>query len=143
MRCCGAAQIVYVLRFYRNGRDTWECLGDYRHIGKLLRDNFLVDTYKPLFIITDKAAVQPRELRLVEMSLKMAGFQVMWQSDDTRDLPREARAILYYFLAMEAEVFIGNHVSTLSALLIIHRRGLGRCSPPRPAIAIKQLQQMK
>ena len=53
----------------------------------------------------------------------------MWllQSDlYTADLSREEKALVDYYIALNAERFMGNSVSSFSALLLLERQHLGR-----------------
>ena len=107
----------------RNGQD---CLGDFKNIGVYMRDFLRIDTSKPLFLLTDVPSVNPRVWTAVQLNLRKAGYKIILPGPATARLPREVRAILYYYMSLGSDIFIGNAVSTFAAALIMQRRQLGR-----------------
>lgn len=59
-------------------------------------------------------------------SLAAAGYDVIKAASDGSPLPRELRALVEFEVALRAERFLGNSVSTFSAAAILERRRSGR-----------------
>mmetsp|Transcript_1710 Transcript_1710/g.5443 ORF Transcript_1710/g.5443 Transcript_1710/m.5443 type:complete len:233 (+) Transcript_1710:532-1230(+) len=73
-----------------------------------------------LFVAYDPSGAQHMERLLQQSHLKFHTFDDFVLAG--QNMPRELRAAIQYFLALGAEKFLGNTVSTLSALILRQRR---------------------
>jgi hypothetical protein len=80
-------------------------------------------TSTPLYVALDWPNVIKPIADFVMGSLRAGGYQLVVQKDifPSIDLPREESAALEYYLAFRAQKFIGNSVSSFSALAILER----------------------
>eukprot|EP01025_Chloroclados_australasicus_P054071 TRINITY_DN6405_c0_g1_i1.p1 TRINITY_DN6405_c0_g1~~TRINITY_DN6405_c0_g1_i1.p1 ORF type:complete len:769 (-),score=34.50 TRINITY_DN6405_c0_g1_i1:335-2494(-) len=118
--------------------ERWQAIND----GKI-RDNCFTDTFSlgphlrskevevdiPLYIATNWNLVHDRIKDTVLSSLKEAGYEIVTKTsillDLIQDLKREELGLMDYFLALNSYKFVGNSVSTFSALVILERRSQG------------------
>ena len=73
-----------------------------------------------LFLAYDPVGAQDMKRLLQRTHLKFHTFDAFVLAG--QNMPRELRAAIQYFLALDAEKFLGNTVSTLSALILRERR---------------------
>jgi len=111
---------------------TWEdrynnCLASevLRDIGEHLVDKGF-STEEPLYIATDWQEADDGLMKRVRESLRSVGFDVRTKiqpvDDENRLEDREIRALSDYYLALGSNKFIGNSVSTFSALVMLERQ---------------------
>ncbi|MEW5310172.1 MAG: hypothetical protein WDW38_001993 [Sanguina aurantia] len=82
----------------------------------------------PLYVGSYWEGADPAVVDRVLGRIRAAGYTVVTLSDvlqTTLGVPRDQLALIEYELAMRANRFIGNSVSTFSALAILHRRHTG------------------
>lgn len=82
-----------------------------------------VSTRAPLYVASHWARVPPAMWKAIRTDLTQAGYDVITSKCE---LPREMCAAVDYYSALSARQFVGNSVSTFSALLIMQRRHSGR-----------------
>lgn len=109
---------------WKTGDPSDNCFTNTLDVDKhLLLKGIEMDT--PLYVGLDwDAAVKPL-VQVVLTKLKLAGYSVVVSSDvigEKKTLKREERAMVEYYLALSARKFIGNSVSTFSALVILERQ---------------------
>lgn len=84
----------------------------------------------PLIVLTDRNKLSPEMMRHLTASLERWGFLSWFFSGRLETssimLDREERAMIDFFCALSAENFIGNSVSSFSALVIAIRKETGR-----------------
>lgn len=82
-----------------------------------------ITTSTPLYVALDWRNVVKPIADFVLNNLMAAGYKVVVQKDifPNLSLPREQSALIEYYLALHAHKFIGNSVSTFSALIILER----------------------
>eukprot|EP01025_Chloroclados_australasicus_P017915 TRINITY_DN191_c0_g1_i1.p1 TRINITY_DN191_c0_g1~~TRINITY_DN191_c0_g1_i1.p1 ORF type:complete len:670 (+),score=70.77 TRINITY_DN191_c0_g1_i1:26-2011(+) len=87
-----------------------------------------VDGQLPIYISIVKQDADERLLSRVIQNLNLNGYKKLYMKEDvTNDvellsLPSEMAALVDYFVALEADKFVGNSVSTHSALLLLERQ---------------------
>ncbi|GAB4815033.1 hypothetical protein N2152v2_002079 [Parachlorella kessleri] len=81
----------------------------------------------PLYVTYDREAVSKPILAHVLGRIQSAGYHIVERTDilPTVQLPRELAALLEYYIALSAHKYIGNSVSTFSALAILEREHQG------------------
>ena len=96
----------------------------------------------PLYVQCDLPAADPEMLNAAVHSLKAMGYDKITLQGRPRkgkskqrrktttgsEPSREIRAMHAYYLGMDSEKYIGNPVSTFSALLLLERQNLSRWS---------------
>jgi hypothetical protein len=83
----------------------------------------------PVYAAAHWAGADPDIAAAVLAGVRAAGYEVLQGGNEDGGggaLPRETRALVEYEVAMRAERFLGNSVSTFSALAILQRRQAGR-----------------
>eukprot|EP01026_Neomeris_dumetosa_P062154 TRINITY_DN5873_c0_g2_i1.p1 TRINITY_DN5873_c0_g2~~TRINITY_DN5873_c0_g2_i1.p1 ORF type:complete len:655 (+),score=52.51 TRINITY_DN5873_c0_g2_i1:287-1966(+) len=120
---------------------TWEHIPD-----GIIRDNCMnnteslgqqliikgVDPSLPLYIAIQASKAEPRLLQRVIQNLKFHGYtntlmkNAIIQDEDIISLPREVAALVDFFVAMKSDRFIGNSVSSFSALIQLERQFQGK-----------------
>jgi hypothetical protein len=80
-------------------------------------------TDAPIYIASHLPSVPDQARNAMMLELKQAGYRPVLSECI---LPRELCAAVDYYYALSADKFIGNSVSTFSAMLIMERRYLGR-----------------
>lgn len=100
-----------------------------RKIGQHIADKGMSNKV-PLYIATDWPEAHAPLLASVRRSLKKMGYDVRSKLEPAFDIleDREIRALKDYYLALGSQKFIGNSVSTFSALVLLERQFLGKWS---------------
>jgi hypothetical protein len=83
------------------------------------------DPRTPVYVAAHWAGADPALAAGVLAAMAAAGYAPV-QGRPGDALPRELRALVEFEVALRAERFLGNSVSTFSALAILQRRGAGR-----------------
>ena len=94
---------------------------------QLSSKGFLPDT--PLYVSLHRATADEEVLDQALAGLTYEGYNIILNPerlDFLNTLPREVAAAVSYFISMKSERFIGNSVSTFSALCILERRMEGK-----------------
>ena len=103
------------------------CFNRTSDVGDALRE-MRVTTECPVLVATQRDLVDPDILARATDSLGKNGYAVVFRDEIAGDMPklqREEAAIVDYELARRAHQFVGNSVSTFSALAILERRWAG------------------
>lgn len=104
----------------------YNCLVTLKSIVFTLNDLNL--TRCPIYLAYDTYDVDP-DTRVYISQLKQENRVFDWSDFEfRRDTEREHRAVMQLFMGMQADYFLGNSVSTLSALVIRARRQTGKWS---------------
>eukprot|EP01025_Chloroclados_australasicus_P028504 TRINITY_DN2823_c1_g1_i10.p2 TRINITY_DN2823_c1_g1~~TRINITY_DN2823_c1_g1_i10.p2 ORF type:complete len:381 (+),score=26.76 TRINITY_DN2823_c1_g1_i10:146-1144(+) len=84
------------------------------------------NTNLPL-VMSYNVNVDPGSFDQAMNSVQKHGYKVINNGDlGLKDHQREISAMINYFMALEAKQFVGNSVSSFSAMLIMERRSLGK-----------------
>ena len=84
----------------------------------------------PLILTTSFPDAVAKPLDNAIASIKRKKYKVVLSSELVHagdELSREESALVGYYLALDADKFSGNSVSTLTAMLILERQWLNRC----------------
>eukprot|EP01026_Neomeris_dumetosa_P027887 TRINITY_DN22636_c0_g1_i1.p1 TRINITY_DN22636_c0_g1~~TRINITY_DN22636_c0_g1_i1.p1 ORF type:complete len:549 (+),score=41.53 TRINITY_DN22636_c0_g1_i1:37-1647(+) len=116
---------------------TWEhipdgvvrdnCMNNTESIGQQLSLK-KVDSGIPLYVAIQSSQAEPRLLQRIIQNIKFYGYRhTLLKEDIAQDqamwnLPREIGALVDFYVAMQAEKFIGNSVSSFSALILLERQ---------------------
>jgi hypothetical protein len=84
-----------------------------------------MDRALPVYAAAHWAGADPDVAATVLSGVRGAGYAIVQAAPDG-GLPRELRALVEYEVALRSERFLGNSVSTFSALAILQRRHAGR-----------------
>lgn len=100
-----------------------------RKIGQHIADKG-ISNEEPLYIATDWPEVHAPLLASVRRSLKKMGYDIRSKLEPAFEIleDREIRALKDYYLALGSQKFIGNSVSTFSALVLLERQFAGKWS---------------
>eukprot|EP01025_Chloroclados_australasicus_P028499 TRINITY_DN2823_c0_g1_i2.p1 TRINITY_DN2823_c0_g1~~TRINITY_DN2823_c0_g1_i2.p1 ORF type:complete len:636 (+),score=41.53 TRINITY_DN2823_c0_g1_i2:36-1910(+) len=99
------------------------CMGDLAEIGTVL-EGMIEDTAVPL-IVSHSTNVHNDTFQTAMQSIVKSNFNIISNQDLQLDTHfREVSALIDYYLALQANQFIGNSVSSFSALLILERRSM-------------------
>ena len=96
----------------------------------------------PLILTTSFPDAVAKPLETALASIKRKKYKVVLSSDLVHpgdELSREESALVGYYLALDADKFSGNSVSTLTAMLILERQWLNRCMGGGQAAALAML----
>lgn len=107
-----------------DGAERTNCFNNTLSIDKVL-DSRSFEKDLPLFTVANWHAADPKLAKAVRKAASDAGYNVV-KSPSIKNLPREVEAMIEYELALKAERFLGNSVSTFSALAILQRRWEGQ-----------------
>jgi hypothetical protein len=112
---------------WKYGRDDDNCFANTSHVAaQLLARN--IDTDHTLYVAFDvHAAPMPLVHELLQ-DIKAVGYRIVVHRDlfGDEEMPREVSALMEYYLALHSARFIGNSVSTFSALNILERQQANR-----------------
>lgn len=107
------------------------CMNNTETVGEQLRMHG-VNAQVPLLLATSWAQADKTLISAAVESLRSSNYNVIFRhelfSDDTElaSLTREESALVDYYLSLNAQQFVGNSVSTFSAMLIMERWNAGR-----------------
>jgi len=87
-------------------------------------ESMRLDKALPVYAAAHWAGADPLLVEAVLGGVRGAGYSVI-KAEADEGLPREVRALIEYEVAMRAERYLGNSVSTFSALAILQRRRAG------------------
>eukprot|EP01025_Chloroclados_australasicus_P050342 TRINITY_DN5777_c0_g2_i1.p1 TRINITY_DN5777_c0_g2~~TRINITY_DN5777_c0_g2_i1.p1 ORF type:complete len:664 (-),score=21.91 TRINITY_DN5777_c0_g2_i1:1210-3099(-) len=101
-----------------------DCMGDIANLGVTLK-GMITDTSVPI-IMSFSSDIHQEMFGLAVQSLKESNFTIVSNQAllKSKSYSREEAALVSYFLALEAQQFVGNSVSSYSALLILERRSM-------------------
>ena len=105
-------------------RDNCGLLSADELIGKLRTFGLSKET--PLYVATQTAQLRdPAVLAALRREFTVVMKEDLLPAATLTALTREEAALIEYFVAMRAAIFVGNSVSTFSALVIMERRAVG------------------
>jgi hypothetical protein len=112
---------------WKYGQKDDNCFTNTNHVAEQLAIRN-IDTNHTLYIAFDThAAVMPLMQELMK-DIKALGYRIILHKDlfGGEEMPREVSALIEYHLALHSNRFIGNSVSTFSALNILERQQANR-----------------
>eukprot|EP01023_Acetabularia_acetabulum_P010098 TRINITY_DN145_c0_g1_i2.p1 TRINITY_DN145_c0_g1~~TRINITY_DN145_c0_g1_i2.p1 ORF type:complete len:618 (+),score=69.88 TRINITY_DN145_c0_g1_i2:36-1856(+) len=99
------------------------CMSNTDVVGDVLM-GMLEDPSLPL-VISYNTNVDPANFEPAMQSINQHNFKVVTNTElNLKEFQREVSAMINYFMALQAQQFIGNSVSSFSALMILERRGM-------------------
>jgi hypothetical protein len=112
---------------WKYGRKDDNCFTNTNHVAEqLVARN--IDTDHTLYIAFDTLAAPMPLVHELMQDIKAVGYRIALHSDlfGDEEMPREVSALMEYYLALHSNRFIGNSVSTFSALNLLERQQANR-----------------